>query len=100
MRILDAYICTFPVKELDLSLGLDLVRVESLQSQDGIQPILYIYIYSVIITPVKDLDLSLGLDLVRVESLQSLDQSTVSRLLQKNYSLLGTPSQHFFPQGF
>jgi len=36
----------------------------------------------------KDLDLSLGLDLVRVESLQSLDQSTVSRLLQKNYSLL------------
>jgi len=30
----------------------------------------------------------LGLDLVRCESLQSLDQSTLSRLLQKNYSLL------------
>jgi len=36
----------------------------------------------------KDYDLCLGLDLVRVESLQSLDQETVSRLLQKNYSLL------------
>ena len=36
----------------------------------------------------KDYNLSLGLDLVRVESLQSLEQNTVSRLLQKNYSLL------------
>jgi len=36
----------------------------------------------------KSQDLCLGLDLVRVESLQSLDQNTVSRLLQKNYSLL------------
>merc|ERR1719483_984289 len=32
--------------------------------------------------------LSLGLDLVRCESLQSLDQSTLARLLTKNYSLL------------
>eukprot|EP00092_Neocalanus_flemingeri_P039558 GFUD01043074.1.p1 GENE.GFUD01043074.1~~GFUD01043074.1.p1 ORF type:complete len:840 (+),score=271.04 GFUD01043074.1:108-2627(+) len=32
--------------------------------------------------------LCLGLDLVRCESLQSLDQSTLSRLLHKNYSLL------------
>jgi len=32
--------------------------------------------------------LCLGLDLVRCESLQSLDQSTLARLLQKNYSLL------------
>eukprot|EP00090_Calanus_glacialis_P008224 TRINITY_DN16538_c0_g1_i1.p1 TRINITY_DN16538_c0_g1~~TRINITY_DN16538_c0_g1_i1.p1 ORF type:complete len:858 (-),score=315.54 TRINITY_DN16538_c0_g1_i1:118-2628(-) len=31
---------------------------------------------------------SLGLDLVRCESLQSLDQSTLARLLTKNYSLL------------
>ena len=31
---------------------------------------------------------SAGLDLVRCESLQSLEQSTVSRLLNKNYSLL------------
>ena len=30
----------------------------------------------------------MGLDLVRCESLQSLDQSTVSRLLRRNYSLL------------
>ena len=36
----------------------------------------------------KEFELCLGLDLVRVESLQSLDQNTVSRLLQKNYSLL------------
>jgi hypothetical protein len=36
----------------------------------------------------KNQDLCLGLDLVRVESLQSLDQNTVTRLLQKNYSLL------------
>jgi len=32
--------------------------------------------------------LSQGLDLVRCESLQSLDQNTVGRLLQKNYSLI------------
>ena len=31
---------------------------------------------------------SLGLDLVRCESFQSLDQSTLARLLTKNYSLL------------
>ncbi len=33
-----------------------------------------------------DCGVCLGLDLIRCESLQSLDQSTVSRLLSKNYS--------------
>jgi len=36
----------------------------------------------------RDTDLCLGMDLIRVESLQLLDQSTASRLLKKDYSLL------------
>jgi hypothetical protein len=36
----------------------------------------------------REEELCVGLDLVRCESLQSLDQSTVSRLLRRNYSLL------------